>query len=177
MTPYGDKGQHWFKKWLIGWQHHVITWANVDLSSKVICGIQPKRNFTRRAHDFNPLHVFGEYTFGWLFKPQFVEYFTALYSLTAQSIFCDFWARRHFLPEYISSTTPVISHGLNGTHSTLISKWNCDSLGAWHKASKLSILCNRDIALGFHYNFKTQYLYTLANFAKTPVCMIVIRYN
>ena len=74
------------------------------------------------------------------------------------------------LSEYTSNATPAISQGLNETHSILISKWNCDSLEARYKASSMSILCNgdivREIALGFHYNFKTQYLYTPANFTE-----------
>ena len=35
MTPYGggDLGQHWFRYWLVAWQHQAITWNNVELSS------------------------------------------------------------------------------------------------------------------------------------------------
>ena len=41
VKPYGhaDLGQHWLKQWLVAWQYQAITWTNVDLSSKVFCGI------------------------------------------------------------------------------------------------------------------------------------------
>ena len=40
VMPYGiiDLGQHWHK-WCVAWWHQAITWKNVDLSSKVFCGI------------------------------------------------------------------------------------------------------------------------------------------
>ena len=41
VMPYGniDLGHHWFRKWLVTWQHQAITLTNVDLSSSVLCGI------------------------------------------------------------------------------------------------------------------------------------------
>ena len=41
MTKYGDidLGQHWFRKCFVAWWYQAITWTNVDLSSKVTCGI------------------------------------------------------------------------------------------------------------------------------------------
>ena len=42
MRPYSitKLGQHWFREWLVAWWHQVITWTNVDLSSRRCCGIQ-----------------------------------------------------------------------------------------------------------------------------------------
>ena len=42
LTPHGDtdRGQHWLGQWLFAWRHKAITWTNVDLSSKVFCGIR-----------------------------------------------------------------------------------------------------------------------------------------
>ena len=34
-----DCCQHWLTYWLVTWKHQAITWTNVDLSSKVFCGI------------------------------------------------------------------------------------------------------------------------------------------
>ena len=48
-------GQHWLRQWFIARSHKAITWTNVDLSSKVFCGIHlraisqelhPKDNYT-----------------------------------------------------------------------------------------------------------------------------------
>ena len=41
MTPYGKKhlDQHWLGQWLLGLRHQAITWINVDISSRVFCGI------------------------------------------------------------------------------------------------------------------------------------------
>ena len=37
-----DLGQHWLRKWLIAWWPQAITWANINLQSKVFWGIQLK---------------------------------------------------------------------------------------------------------------------------------------
>ena len=41
VTAYGniDLSQYWLRLWLVAWQHQVITWTTVDLSSKASCGI------------------------------------------------------------------------------------------------------------------------------------------
>ena len=44
VTPHGniDLGHHWLRLWLIAWQHQVITWTIVDLSSVEFCGVHPR---------------------------------------------------------------------------------------------------------------------------------------
>ena len=41
MRLYGDIDlcQHWLTYWFVAWRYHAITWTNVDVSSKVFCGI------------------------------------------------------------------------------------------------------------------------------------------
>ena len=51
--------RHW--SWL--WQRRqAITWTNVDLSSKVICGIHLWIS-QKKFHKLNPQHMFGDYAF------------------------------------------------------------------------------------------------------------------
>ena len=51
VTPYGniDQCQHWFRQWLVAWQHQAITWTNVDISKYSVS------NFTRNAN--NSIHT------------------------------------------------------------------------------------------------------------------------
>ena len=44
VMPYGniDLGQPWLRQWLVAWCHQAITSTNVDLSSKVFCGIHQR---------------------------------------------------------------------------------------------------------------------------------------
>ena len=42
----GDLGQHWFSLCLVAWQHHAITWTNVDLPSARSSGVHSWVMFT-----------------------------------------------------------------------------------------------------------------------------------
>ena len=49
-----DLCQHWFRQWLVAWQHQAITWTNIDLSSMSSLGFcdiltlhQFRRNLSR----------------------------------------------------------------------------------------------------------------------------------
>ena len=72
VRPYGDINlcQHWLTYWFVAWRYHAITWTNVDVSSKVFCGIhlreisheipmEPIRNMNRNsfAYPKTPLYV------------------------------------------------------------------------------------------------------------------------
>ena len=39
-------GQHWFRYWLLAWQHQAITWTTVDLASTRSSGIHSRVMFT-----------------------------------------------------------------------------------------------------------------------------------
>ena len=53
QVPYGhiDLVQHWFRQRFVVWKHQAINWTNVDLSTKVFCGIPPESKSTRSAHE------------------------------------------------------------------------------------------------------------------------------
>ena len=63
VTPNGDinLSRRWFKWWLLAWRHQAITWTNVDLSSKVFCGMQDQ--ICKECSYVNQQIVVGVYIF------------------------------------------------------------------------------------------------------------------
>ena len=51
VMPYDniDLDQHWFREWLVAWQHQAITWTSVDLSS-----VRSSDNHTRAVSEEIP---------------------------------------------------------------------------------------------------------------------------
>ena len=65
VTPYGniDLGQHWFRQWLVAWQHQAITYANSNRHLPGSWAIHIKAiHSIRNAQESNHQNTFEHYT-------------------------------------------------------------------------------------------------------------------
>ena len=52
--------QQWLRSWLVAWLPKAITWANIDLSSKVFCDTLPAINYTGSARELKSKLMIGD---------------------------------------------------------------------------------------------------------------------
>ena len=56
-------GQHWFRQWLVAWQHQAITYTNSNLHLPESCAIHIKAiHSTRNVQESNHQNIFERYT-------------------------------------------------------------------------------------------------------------------